>query len=72
MIGLSDAAVEGTWVWSDGSPLDYENWVTNEPTTDTAKNCVVLHNAGTWGMQEIDCNAGGLMAFCSVPAKFQF
>ena len=30
-IGLSDAAVEGTWAWTDGTPLDYENWNAGEP-----------------------------------------
>ena len=26
-VGGSDAAVEGTWTWSDGSPWDYLNWL---------------------------------------------
>ena len=30
-IGLSDAAREGTWVWSDGTAVDYTNWTLDEP-----------------------------------------
>jgi formylglycine-generating enzyme required for sulfatase activity len=30
-IGLTDIAVEGEWVWSDGSPLSYVNWHPTEP-----------------------------------------
>jgi len=30
-IGLTDQAVEGTFVWASGAPLGYENWAQNEP-----------------------------------------
>lgn len=30
-IGLSDAAEEGEWVWTDGSPLGYSNWAPTSP-----------------------------------------
>ena len=30
-IGLNDAATEGRYVWSDGSPLGYTNWQRGEP-----------------------------------------
>jgi len=42
-IGLTDRAVEGTFVWDDGTPLGYANWHTNEP-----------NNGGSGGYQE-DC-----------------
>ena len=25
-LGLNDRATEGSWVWSDGTAVDYENW----------------------------------------------
>lgn len=30
-IGLNDAADEGTFVWSNGDPVTYTNWQTDEP-----------------------------------------
>ncbi len=30
-IGFSDAAQEGNWVWSDGSPVTYTNWYPGMP-----------------------------------------
>jgi hypothetical protein len=42
-IGLTDIAVEGTFVWDDGTPLTYSNWHTGEP-----------NNGGSGGYQE-DC-----------------
>jgi hypothetical protein len=42
-IGLTDLAVEGSFVWDDGTPIAYANWHTNEP-----------NNGGSGGYQE-DC-----------------
>jgi hypothetical protein len=49
-IGLSDQAVEGTFVWSSGQPVGYTNWApgqpnTSNPNTDYAE---VAAN-GQWG-----------------------
>jgi hypothetical protein len=30
-IGLNDLATEGTYVWTNGQPLSYQNWNTGEP-----------------------------------------
>ena len=30
-IGGNDLVKEGTWVWTDGSPWNYQNWAENEP-----------------------------------------
>ena len=38
-IGLTDANVEGTYVWASGAPLLYTNWFTNEPSDCTFVGC---------------------------------
>lgn len=37
-LGASDQAVEGTWVWDDGSPWSYTRWASGEPNNSTATN----------------------------------
>ena len=43
-IGLSDAAQEGTWVWSSGEPVTYFNWGIFQP--DNASG--TQHYVGIW------------------------
>ena len=38
-IGFSDAAHEGTWTWSDGTPTDYVNFQAGEPNQGANENC---------------------------------
>ena len=33
-IGLNDFAEEGSWVWSDDEPLEYDQWPPGEPSGD--------------------------------------
>ena len=51
-VGLSDAATEGTFVWSDGTPLTYTNWYQGSPANanNTASNDYVyfLTTGGAW------------------------
>ena len=32
-LGLNDEKEEGEWVWSDGSPMDYNNWKHGDPNS---------------------------------------
>ncbi|MEE2788373.1 MAG: C-type lectin domain-containing protein [Myxococcota bacterium] len=59
-IGLSDDAVEGTFVWIDGSPTrGYVNWSDDEPNDAGNEDCGVIQmqaaaQLGSWS--DRDCN----------------
>ena len=47
----SDQAVEGTWVWADGSSWDFETWFGSNPDDSQAfggQDCVVIRSDGEW------------------------
>lgn len=50
-IGLTDLAVEGSFVWDDGTPLQYSNWHAGEPNDGgndpIAEDCVIIAGART-------------------------
>ena len=41
-IGLSDEAVEGTFVWDDGTPLSFTSWAPGEPNNQNNEDGVLL------------------------------
>ena len=41
-IGLNDFAVEGTFVWTDGSGPSYMDWTSGEPSNRPSEDCVRL------------------------------
>ena len=50
-IGLTDEAVEGTFVWVTGEPLSYTNWYPGNPNnTGGNENHVIMNffNSGQW------------------------
>jgi len=58
-IGFTDAAVEGTWVWSSGEPVTYTNWDSGEPNNmmppAVGEDYAVLNwNAATGGWNDWD------------------
>ncbi|XP_039876052.1 C-type lectin domain family 4 member E-like isoform X2 [Simochromis diagramma] len=73
-IGLTDSAVEGRWVWADGSPLDQSLtfWSKGEPDNWTGHNgehpdgddCVRMGEKG--GADDLKC---WFDAFCSKPHR---
>lgn len=44
--GLNDIEAEDTFVWTDGTALDYTHWADGEPDNDGDEDCVYL---GPWG-----------------------
>lgn len=46
-IGFTDEAMEGTWVWTDGSPVTYTNWAFGEPNDfDIGEDHAVMNWVG--------------------------
>jgi len=39
-LGGSDSADEGVWIWTDGSPFDYDNWHSGYPSGGEIDNCL--------------------------------
>ena len=43
MIGLNDAASEGTWEWVTGEPFSYANWDGGEPNNQGDEDYVFIN-----------------------------
>ena len=55
-IGGTDAAVEGSWLWSDGSDWDYENWIPGQPDSGRDQNCLAMDQTGEYGKwRDVPC-----------------
>jgi hypothetical protein len=46
-IGFNDLATEGNWVWSNGDPVIYTNWLPGEPNNSLDEDGAVT--GGLWG-----------------------
>jgi hypothetical protein len=60
-IGLNDQDEEGTFVWVDGTPLDYTNWRGGEPNNAGGEDCV---EANKNGWNDIGCQRAKRRFIC--------
>lgn len=66
-IGLHDLSTEGRYVWVDGSPIPFSEWLPGEPDGNEAENCIVQAK-GKFGPGWADRHCFDPKAFvCEVP-----
>ncbi|MCK5944073.1 MAG: hypothetical protein KAI24_18960 [Planctomycetes bacterium] len=58
-IGLTDAAQEGTWVWTSGEPVTYTNWLPGEPNNASNEDFTALAPGG-WNDRDGLALVGGV------------
>jgi len=51
-IGLNDVHVEGTFVWADGTPIDYVNWGGGQPDNNTGNGNWAGQNWGDIALRD--------------------
>merc|ERR1719233_325266 len=72
-IGLSDQAEEGTFVWEDGSDLDYTKWEEGEPNNGNkafgiwgGENCVQMRKKFGYMWNDDYCDSDNIFV-CERP-----
>ncbi len=72
-IALTDAASEGTFVWSNGETGTYRNWCTNEPNSAGDEDNTVLNwnssSTGCWNDWNGSNQAFGIIEFDCKPVQ---
>ena len=64
-LGGTDVAVEGEWVWSDGTEWDFEFWGEDEPNNySEVEHCLTSDSTGYWNDTACD---GEMPYVCEVP-----
>ena len=56
-IGGNDLDTEGTWVWTDGTEWDYQNWSPGQPSTsysNSDEHCLEFWASTFWN--DVPCN----------------
>ncbi|GFS26660.1 metalloendopeptidase [Elysia marginata] len=47
-LGMSDAVLQGKWIWADGIPVGWSNWENKVESISKNKDCAVMKDSGTW------------------------
>ena len=53
-VGGSDFATEGTFVWSDGTPFSYTNWLAGEPNNNNGGEHCLEYSGYVWN--DFECH----------------
>lgn len=56
-VGLNDLKTEGTFVWTDGTKLDYLHWNGGEPNNAGEEDCANLTQGGGGQWNDLACDA---------------
>ncbi|XP_055007212.1 galactose-specific lectin nattectin-like [Boleophthalmus pectinirostris] len=65
-LGGSDAAQEGRWFWSDGTPWDYNSWLVHQPNNAFSREHFTAYwSGGLWNDVQ---NSGKLSYICAKAA----
>ena len=51
-IGMRSMCANCPLMWTDGSPLDYEDWQPGEPSSPSIENCVEIHTFPSYHTEE--------------------
>ena len=73
--GLTDAGQKGVYYWSDGSKLDYTNWLNTQPDERILEGSCVQATLQPGRMswlfwQDVDCNSTLYFACAKPPSKY--
>ena len=62
-IGFRQGANEGSWTWTDGTPVCFQNWNINEPNNvGGSENFGTLWDNGAWNdLSQSDHRSGGYL-----------
>ncbi len=65
-LGYTDTAVEGTFVWSDGSSSTYENWTAGEPNDSSGNiDCTAIQGNLSYEWNDTFCSLTTIDFTCS-------
>jgi hypothetical protein len=65
-LGYTDSATEGTFEWSDGSTVGYENWFTGEPNDSNGSvDCTAMQSNLSYAWNDVFCTLTTIDFICS-------